>query len=79
MAQRGALLFFLLNSLSKVHAFYQFSLNAFVTVYGRGLDTSPGGKRKQVRGGSAPAGCSFEKMKWQHRAAAAAEAMLIPA
>ncbi|GBF93145.1 dynein alpha flagellar outer arm [Raphidocelis subcapitata] len=52
VAQRGSLLFFLLNSLSKVHAFYQFSLNAFVTVYGRGLDTAPGGKRKQARTGA---------------------------
>jgi len=49
VAQRGAMLFFLLNSLSKIHAFYQFSLNAFVTVFGRGLGNAPGGKRKQVR------------------------------
>lgn len=49
VAQRGAMLFFLLNSLSKIHAFYQFSLNAFVTVYGRGLDNAPGGRRKPVR------------------------------
>lgn len=42
------MLFFLLNSLSKIHAFYQFSLGAFVTVYGRGLDNAPGGRRKQV-------------------------------
>ncbi|KAI8464229.1 MAG: flagellar alpha dynein [Monoraphidium minutum] len=46
VAQRGAMLFFLLNSLPKVHAFYQFSLNAFVAVYGRGLDAAPGGRRK---------------------------------
>lgn len=32
VAARGSMLFFLLNSLSKVHAFYQFSLNSFVTV-----------------------------------------------
>ena len=42
------MLFFLLNSLSKIHAFYQFSLNAFVTVFGRGLDSAPGGKRSKV-------------------------------
>jgi dynein heavy chain len=48
VAQRGAMLFFLLNSLSKIHAFYQFSLNAFVTVFGRGLDSAPGGKRSKV-------------------------------
>ena len=48
VAQRGAMLFFLLNSLFKIHAFYQFSLNAFVTIFGRGLDNAPGGRRKQV-------------------------------
>jgi dynein heavy chain, axonemal len=32
VAARGAMLFFLLNSLNKIHAFYQFSLNAFVAV-----------------------------------------------
>lgn len=42
------MLFFLLNSLSKIHAFYQFSLNAFVVVFGRGLDNAPGGRKKQV-------------------------------
>ncbi len=36
VAARGAMLFFLLNSLNKIHAFYQFSLNAFVTVFSRG-------------------------------------------
>lgn len=30
VAARGAQLFFLLNSLSKLHAFYQFSLNSLV-------------------------------------------------
>ena len=35
-ATRGALLFFMLNSLNKVHAFYAFSLNAFVTVFALG-------------------------------------------
>lgn len=47
VAQRGAMLFFLLNSLNKIHAFYQFSLNAFVTVFSRGLDLAPGGRRKK--------------------------------
>jgi dynein heavy chain len=32
VAARGSVLFFLLNSLNKIHAFYQFSLNSFVTV-----------------------------------------------
>ncbi|KIY98975.1 dynein heavy chain, partial [Monoraphidium neglectum] len=54
VAQRGAMLFFLLNSLSKIHAFYQFSLNAFVTVYGRGLDNAPGGRRKPAAAAAQP-------------------------
>lgn len=47
VAARGAMLFFLLNSLNKIHAFYQFSLNAFVVVFGRGLDLAPGGRKKK--------------------------------
>ncbi|MEW5298846.1 MAG: hypothetical protein WDW36_001923 [Sanguina aurantia] len=47
VAARGSMLFFLLNSLNKVHAFYQFSLNAFVLVFSRGLDQAPGGRRKK--------------------------------
>ena len=46
VASRGAMLFFLLNSLNKIHAFYQFSLNSFVTVFSRGIDQTPGGKKK---------------------------------
>ena len=46
MAQRGAMLFFLLMSLSKIHAFYQYNHNSFVTVFGRGLDNAPGGHHK---------------------------------
>ena len=41
------MLFFLLNSLNKIHAFYQFSLNAFVGVFSRGLDLAPGGRKKK--------------------------------
>lgn len=50
VAARGSMLFFLLNSLNKIHAFYQFSLNAFVGVFGRGLDLAPGGRRKKGPG-----------------------------
>ena len=54
VAARGAMLFFLLNSLNKIHAFYQFSLNAFVTVFGRGLDLAPGGRKKKKQKAPAP-------------------------
>jgi dynein heavy chain len=47
VACRGASLFFLLNSLNKVHAFYQYSLNAFVGVFCRGIDLAPGGVGKK--------------------------------
>ena len=40
VASRGAMLFFILNSLNKIHSFYQFSLNAFVVVFIRGIDNS---------------------------------------
>jgi hypothetical protein len=42
VANRGAMLFFLLNSLSKIHAFYQYSLNSFVSVFSRAIDVAPG-------------------------------------
>uniref|UniRef100_A0A061RCW1 Flagellar alpha dynein n=1 Tax=Tetraselmis sp. GSL018 TaxID=582737 RepID=A0A061RCW1_9CHLO len=47
VAHRGAMLFFLLNSLNKIHAFYQFSLNAFVVVFSRGIDLAEGGPKKK--------------------------------
>lgn len=47
VAARGAMLFFLLNALNKIHAFYQFSLNSFVAVFSRGIDQTPGGKKKK--------------------------------
>ena len=48
VAARGAMLFFLLNSLNQIHAFYQFSLNAFVIVFSRGIDNTPGGRKKKA-------------------------------
>ncbi|KAI3429649.1 hypothetical protein D9Q98_005734 [Chlorella vulgaris] len=50
VAARGAMLFFMLNSLGKMHAFYQYSLGAFVDVFERGIDVAPGGKRKPPHG-----------------------------
>jgi hypothetical protein len=47
VAKRGAMLFFLLNSLNKIHAFYQYSLNAFVVVFSRGLERATGGRKKK--------------------------------
>ena len=41
------MLFFLLNSLNKIHAFYQYSLNAFVTVFSRAIDVAPGEHTEQ--------------------------------
>jgi dynein heavy chain, axonemal len=48
VASRGAMLFFLLNSLNKIHAFYQFSLNAFVIVFARGIDNAPHGRQSKA-------------------------------
>eukprot|EP00884_Botryococcus_braunii_P010094 jgi/Botrbrau1/19086/Bobra.0077s0003.2 len=45
VANRGAMLFFLLNSLNKIHAFYQYSLNSFVSVFSRAIDIAPGGQK----------------------------------
>lgn len=37
-ANRGALIFFLMNELFRIHSFYKFSLDAFVTVINRAID-----------------------------------------
>jgi dynein heavy chain len=37
-ANRGALVFFLMNELYKIHSFYKFSLDAFVIVVNRAID-----------------------------------------
>ena len=37
-ARRGALVFFLLNELNKIHSFYKYSLDAFITVINRAID-----------------------------------------
>ena len=37
-ANRGALVFFLLNDLFRIHSFYRFSLDAFVIVVKRAID-----------------------------------------
>ena len=56
VASRGAMLFFLLNSLNKIHAFYQFSLNAFVIVFARGIDHAPFGRAKKIAPAQEPSG-----------------------
>ncbi|ETW07727.1 hypothetical protein H310_02174 [Aphanomyces invadans] len=40
VARRGALLFFILNNLHKLHAYHVFSLNAFVVMFQRGMDVA---------------------------------------
>lgn len=37
-ASRGALVFFLLNELYKIHSFYKFSLDSYVIVVNRAID-----------------------------------------
>ena len=38
VATRGALLFFLMNEMFRVHSYYMYSLNAFVAIFNRGID-----------------------------------------
>ena len=38
VASRGSLLFFVMNSIFKLHSFYMFSLNAFVVIFLHGID-----------------------------------------
>ena len=37
-ASRGALVFFMMNELYKIHSFYKFSLDSFVIVVNRAID-----------------------------------------
>lgn len=37
-ANRGALVFFMMNELYKIHSFYKFSLDSFVIVVNRAID-----------------------------------------
>lgn len=37
-ASRGALIFFMMNELYKIHSFYKFSLDSFVIVVNRAID-----------------------------------------
>lgn len=37
-ASRGALIYFLLSDLAKVHSFYKYSLEAFIVVINRAID-----------------------------------------
>ena len=40
-AKKSALVFSLMSSLSKIHSFYKFSLDSFVTVINRAIDSTP--------------------------------------
>ena len=54
-ANRGALVFFMMNELYKIHSFYRFSLDSFVIVVKRAIDIvadrlNPKKKKKQAEG-----------------------------
>jgi len=51
-ASRGALVFFLLNELYKIHSFYKFSLDSFVIVVNRAIDlVAEAMNKKKKKGG----------------------------
>eukprot|EP00516_Mucochytrium_quahogii_P000925 CAMPEP_0203746968 /NCGR_PEP_ID=MMETSP0098-20131031/2236_1 /ASSEMBLY_ACC=CAM_ASM_000208 /TAXON_ID=96639 /ORGANISM=" , Strain NY0313808BC1" /LENGTH=4160 /DNA_ID=CAMNT_0050635227 /DNA_START=190 /DNA_END=12669 /DNA_ORIENTATION=+ len=49
VAARGALLFFIMNSMYKMHSYYIYSLNAFVVIFLRGIDLVT--EKKEKKGG----------------------------
>ena len=53
VANRGALLFFLMNELHRVHTYYMYSLNAFVVIFEHGIDVVHGQDSKPKKGKSA--------------------------
>lgn len=54
-ASRGALVFFLLNELYKIHSFYRFSLDSYVIVVKRSIDlvSEADKKKKNIGAGGA--------------------------
>ena len=46
-ASRGALVFFLMNELYKIHSFYKFSLDSYVIVVNRAIDLVQEAERKK--------------------------------
>lgn len=71
-ASRGALVFFLMNDLYKIHSFYKFSLDSFVIVVNRAIDIvaeQMNPKSKKAEGEEKPEGEEGE----EEEAAAEAE------
>jgi len=52
-ASRGALVFFLMNDLPRIHAFYKFSLDSFIIVINRAIDKVAAAMNKKKDGGDA--------------------------
>lgn len=48
VSRRGALLFFVMNNLYKMHTYYQFSLNSFVFFFLRGISTTSAGNSSEA-------------------------------
>ena len=51
VAAQGALLFFLMNSLFRIHSYYMYSLNAFVVIYLHAIDVVTEQKADKPKGG----------------------------
>jgi dynein heavy chain len=70
-ANRGALVFFLMNELYKIHSFYKFSLDAFVIVVNRAIDIVADklNPKKQRALEAAAAAAGKEKVEGEEEAA----------
>jgi len=55
VADRGALIFFLMNELAKIHSFYMYSLESFVVVVNRAIDSLSEGLAKPKKAEAEPA------------------------
>ncbi|TMW57037.1 hypothetical protein Poli38472_002962 [Pythium oligandrum] len=64
VATRGALLFFLMDGLQKMHSYYVYSLNAFVVIFQRGIDLVSSEKsRPESAGANAAGGGLLSRLK----------------
>ena len=51
VANRGSLLFFLMNDLNKINTYYMYSLNAFVVIFQRGIQLAQDAMKSKKPGG----------------------------
>lgn len=63
VASRGALLFFIMDGLTRMHSYYVYSLNAFVVIFQRGIDLVASEKSRDAPGSAGTGGGLLGRLK----------------